>query len=451
MTKIRVAVVAVVLLLLLGLPPVFGMLTESQIGRYVESLRERQLDVTIDEYERSWFSSRAQITAVPAQPDPSAAVSFAAFLDPVTVAVDIQHGPVSVKNGFFLGLSKLGARPVDGAEPRLDFAVEAQMTFGGTVHFVADVPPFRYEAERATVTLSGGRASGTVAGRHIDARGTIESLQAVSSDGTLSMIGIRASSDSERLSRGLTVGTMSVEINRVSFEQAAASPAIDASGVVFESRSNLDASRERLSAQASLAVERARAGSESTITDARYEMSLRNIDAEAFEAYYDLVARTRSAEPSVDEMEPIVQRVLAGAPSFAVDTLRFSFDGQPFEASVHVDVDSSALPAGRAALHDPAFWTAILRGRAELTAAKPLVERIAAAAIRAQLGARQEDGAAMPGASLDALAQAQVGLALGMLSAQGMIEDTGSLYRTTVSFDSGQLAINGQPLPFPMF
>src|SRR5690606_35072421 len=210
---------------------------------------------------------------------------------------------------------------------------------------------------------------------------------------------------------------MSVEINRVSFEQAAASPAIDASGVVFESRSNLDASRERLSAQASLAVERARAGSESTITDARYEMSLRNIDAEAFEAYYDLVARTRSAEPSVDEMEPIVQRVLAGAPSFAVDTLRFSFDGQPFEASVHVAVDSSALPAGRAALHDPAFWTAILRGRAELTAAKPLVERIAAAAIRAQLGARQEDGAAMPGASLDALAQAQVGLALGMLSA----------------------------------
>jgi len=37
---------------------------------------------------------------------------------------------------------------------------------------------------------------------------------------------------------------------------------------------------------------------------------------------------------------------------------------------------------------------------------------------------------------------------LGMLSAQGMIEDTGNLYRTSVSFDNGRITVNGQPLPF---
>ena len=452
MTKIRVAVVAVLLLSLLGLPPVFGKLTESKIGEYAESLRERQLDVTIDEYERGWFSSRAKITMAPSQ-SAVGATPFVEILGPVTLAVDIHHGPVSVKDGFFVGMSELRARPVEHGESRLDFAVDAQMTFGGTAHFVAEIMPFRHEDADGTVAFSGGRANGTIAGRHIDAHGTIESLQAASPAGTLSMIGVRASSDYEQISRGVTPGTMSVEIDRVSFETDDG-PAFDAAGIGFESRASVDAARERLSGQASFTVERVRAADDSTITDARYEMSLQNVEVAAVEAYYDLIWRTRAdapAAPSGEEVKPIVQRLLAGGPSFAVDTLRFSLDGQPFEASLQVDVDSSALPPGGApSLDDPSLWRGLISGRAEVTAAKPLVERMAAAAIKAQLRAQQDDSS-MPAASLDALADAQVGLALGMLSAQGMIEDTGSLYRTTVTFADGQLTINGQPLPFPMF
>src|SRR5690606_41973332 len=107
--RIRIAVVVVLLVALLVLPPVFGKVAESRVTAHIESLREKQLDITIDEYERGWFSSRARITLKPSQLHPSAAL-LADVLDPLTVAVDIRHGPVSLADGFFLGMFETYAR-----------------------------------------------------------------------------------------------------------------------------------------------------------------------------------------------------------------------------------------------------------------------------------------------------------------------------------------------------
>lgn len=448
--KIRIAAVAVLLLALVVLPPVFGRLAESRVAAHIESLREKRIDVTLDEYERGWFASRAQITLAPSQLHPSAAV-LAELLDPLTVAIDIRHGPVSVADGFFLGMFETHARPV-GDSPVIDFVVEAHTTLGGSVNFAAEIMPLRHDNADGRISFSGARANGTIERRRIDARGELASLEIESPTGTLSMIGVRASTDSERHSGRVAPGTLFVEIDRFALEPFDASGAFDATGVRFESRSSLDRDRGQLNGRAVLTVQQARTGSGSTVTDARYEMSLRNVDIEALEAYYDLVASSEAAgtpaEPSLDAIEPIVQRLVAGGPGIALDKVALYLDGQPFEASLQIDVDTDALPSGGSAdLHDPQYWRSILKGRAALTAAKPLVEQFAAAAIKAQLLA-QQDGGSMPAESLDAFAESQVGLMLGMLSAQGMIEDTGNLYRTSVSFDNGRITVNGQPLPF---
>src|SRR5690606_21883400 len=133
------------------------------------------------------------------------------------------------------------------------------------------------------------------------------------------------------------------------------------------------------------------------------------------------------------------------------DTLRFDMNGASLEGSAQATADAGALPqTGAADIRDPALWMAVLDGRAELLVAKTLAEQAAVAIAKSQISARVMDGESMPGQSIDALAQAQAGLALAVLSAQGFIEDTGSLYRTELQLEDGRVTINGQPLPFGM-
>ena len=135
--------------------------------------------------------------------------------------------------------------------------------------------------------------------------------------------------------------------------------------------------------------------------------------------------------------------------TISIDTLRLDFNGAPLEASAQTTADAAALPpAGAADIRDPALWTAVLDGYAEIVIAKTLAEEAAVAIAKSQLNARMLDGESMPGQSIDALARAQAGLALAVLSAQGFLEDTDSLYRTELRLEDGRVTVNGMPLPF---
>jgi uncharacterized protein YdgA (DUF945 family) len=455
MTKLRIVLIAVAALLL-GLPPVFGMLTETQVSNRIESLRaNEQLDVTVESYERGWFSSRAFVTVAPPATDPAAA-ALLVLSAPMTVVVDFNHGPVSVKGGFFLGFSEMHARPAPAPDrdPTIDFAFEAQSTFGGDLHFLAQLEPFHQETPNVGVSFSGGRINGTLAGQRVNARAEAESLQYRRGAATLSVLGLRASADNELLSRYLMPGAMSVDVDRLSLDLGTgdSSTIFDASGIALASRTSSDAARERLDGTARLAFDRARAGSDTVIGRASLETRVQNLDVAALEAYSEAAARAAASRPDgaavADQIEPAVLRLLAGGPSFAIETLRFDVNGEPFEASVRVTADPSALPAaGAADMRDLMLWARVLDGRVEITAAKPLAERMAVAAWRTQLRARVMEGESMPGRSLDALAEAQVGIALAVMSAQGLIEDTGTLYRVQLSLEDGEIALNGQPLP----
>src|SRR5690606_2331537 len=106
--KIRVAKTRIVLLVavvfLVALPPVFGMLTESAVRKRAESLRdEGRLLVTVETFDRGWFTSRAVLSI---EPDPTGDrrwQTLTGFVRPMTVVVDFKHGPLSVHDGLFFG------------------------------------------------------------------------------------------------------------------------------------------------------------------------------------------------------------------------------------------------------------------------------------------------------------------------------------------------------------
>src|SRR5690554_4513063 len=62
MNKPAIALGGALAVALLGLPPVLGMMTESQVAQRVESLRGHPLvTAELESFDRGWFGSRARI------------------------------------------------------------------------------------------------------------------------------------------------------------------------------------------------------------------------------------------------------------------------------------------------------------------------------------------------------------------------------------------------------
>ncbi len=460
--KIRVAKTRIVLLVavvfLVALPPVFGMLTESAVRKRAESLRdEGRLLVTVETFDRGWFTSRAVLSI---EPDPTGDrrwQTLTGFVRPMTVVVDFKHGPLSVHDGLFFGFSELRARPAaaPNGEPidaPFDFDFRAQTSFGGSVNFAAEVRPFDSAGEGFAVSFSGGRLHGTLSGPRLHAVLDADALQYTQDTTTYSLFRVRASADTERTNERLMPGTITLEIDRMAMDvrEAERKTLFDVRALVVESSTALDRSREHLGGKWRVELGRLRLADGTEIGGARLDAAAERLDVAALDAYSAAAARAaENGTPLADEVEPALLRLLAAGPTASIDALHFEIDGEPFDASVRATTDAAALPpAGAADLRDPALWAAVLGIRAEITVAKSLADKAAVAIAKSILGQRMEDGESMPGPSLEALARTQAGLAIAVLSAQGLLEETDDLYRTVVQLEDGRLNVNGQSLPF---
>jgi uncharacterized protein YdgA (DUF945 family) len=87
---------------------------------------------------------------------------------------------------------------------------------------------------------------------------------------------------------------------------------------------------------------------------------------------------------------------------------------------------------------------ALLDSRAELDVSKVLAQRLATLAMRMQMAGDPS----IPPQQAEYMAEAQAGLILVTLVAQGVLTDTGDAYRAELRFADGALALNGRPLPF---
>jgi uncharacterized protein YdgA (DUF945 family) len=193
-------------------------------------------------------------------------------------------------------------------------------------------------------------------------------------------------------------------------------------------------------------------GDEFEISDAALGINFNHIDNEAVRSLYGLVT---DAPAGLDEsqmsalMLPILQDVLAGNPTLSLDPLEFSMPEGDFNGRVNLSIDSSALPAGQAPnLQNPAALMSALTTEIDLTAAKPVAERIGALFAQQNLPAIGPDGQPLPEEQRESAARAQASQMLQFLSGQGLIVDNGDTYSTSIRFANGAATANGQPIPF---
>ena len=84
--------------------------------------------------------------------------------------------------------------------------------------------------------------------------------------------------------------------------------------------------------------------------------------------------------------------------------------------------------------------------KAGLDVSKPIAQSMAAQGLKAQLSmSGQTDG--IPEEQLDLMAQQQSAITLAMLTQQGLLRETARGYQADLSFEDGEMRVNGKPLP----
>jgi uncharacterized protein YdgA (DUF945 family) len=461
MKKLVVAVLAIIAVALVALPEIYGRLTEAQVKARVASINGGLWSAEIKSYERSWFRSHAVIDLAlsPAYAEqlalagPDATLGNLPLGGRLPIAIEVAHGPVAVLDGVYLGWSKVVARP-DHSAPQIAaleqqlgvpqlFEFRSSTSFLGATSFEAEVPKFDLPVETASVHFSGASAAGTVRGNHVKSDGHIDSIEVSSPTGRMALSGLRAEIDSELRSQALMLGTVTAEIDSVSFaDESLGSTVFDAAKIKLGSSVTVDASGARLGMNvnydiASMTV------ADVKLTDASIGVAFRNVDVAAYQAYQEAAAQVvRSRDPSL--LQPAVMRLIASRPTLAVEPIRVLADGELFEARIELTPNERAT-TDPTAFADPTQLAAAFDGSAQIDISRRLAERIAQQVLRMQLGSNP----AITAEQLEATVTAQSGAVLLMLAGQGIIEASGTGYRAKVELANGQLMLNGRPMPLP--
>jgi uncharacterized protein YdgA (DUF945 family) len=335
------------------------------------------------------------------------------------------------------------------------FELRGRAGFGTGFEFDGDVPPIDYSDGVNEVDFSGFLVEGTLDGDHVVAAGTIENLDIASPFATCIVEQFQVDTDYRFRPNDIAVGTSDLAIARVaaSSPMLGAEPLFNASGLTVSSDIELDEAATLLRIAVSYGADTVVAGSDVTLTETNFGITLADLDAAAVQQYY-LAMQGLYTAPAADpdallaDLGQVFDRLLERGPSLTLDPIRFSMNGEPFSANVRVVTDPSALPPSPRNLQDPTTWLAFASVNAEADVSKTLAQSIAHQFVRQQLVAAGEAaGAPMPEDQLDEMAAAQAGLLLVQLSGQGFLEDAGESYTTTLEFGSGELTVNGAAIP----
>jgi uncharacterized protein YdgA (DUF945 family) len=473
MKKSGAIVVVIVVLAVFGLPPVLGMLTENDVEARVAAIADNPfVTASVSSVDRGWFSSRAEIelalsptyvarlealSATSGEPIPAAQ----RLARGATIVVDFTHGPIATGDGVYFGLSKMTARldpETEGYTAWLEqlgipylFEFRGRTSYAGRLTFDADVQPIDVDTADGGVRFSGAVLNGVLSGGTLRYDMGVQSLEIASEASTLALQAVHASGDHDLRRRYLMLGRVDATIDSFTASDTAvsAAPTAEARNVRFTSNLTLDDTGTLVNGEVTYGADSFIAPPEVMLADASLRVVLRNLDADALEAYAE--AAQQNAAASLDDprqllaaLAPSVERLLAAEPSVAIDPLRFELNGEPFEARLALAARNDALPpAGALDLRDPTLWLAVVDATANASLSKQL-----GLAIATQAAATQIAATGAPPDQVESMAEAQAGLMLVTLVAQGMLVDDGQRYSVEIAFTDGALTVNGSPLPF---
>lgn len=477
MKYLLLAFLAVLLLALLGLPPVFGRLAETAFEAQVAAIGpDDPLAIEIESYERGWFSSRARlaVTRQLAVTRGSAPSSSA----PLPVDLRIDHGPVSLRDGFFVGFTRLSAR-----SPENPFTFDAITDFDGEAHFTALLPALEGTRRGATYSLAEAELSGSKSRDRLVVHGRAKSVEVAGPRGVLSLedvvldtggelirpIGLPADIDltiahaianvpgadqpvtAEHISLRSTLSK--VDASPSSADAASPSSAEASPSSAEASPSNVGAS-PLLNGVLEVDAAEIQSGDRVEMTGLRARTATQRLDLAALQNYSEAVARLGTAGTEdaarTAALEPSIKQILAAGPTLSIEPLVFDFNGQPFEGTLDAAANPDSLSGIAVGIDDAQFWYQVIEGTLELKAAKSLVESAATTVIRRRAAEAAESGRRVPFGNADT-AGIQAGLMLAVLATQGFLEDEGENYATTLRIGDGAITVNGRrlPLAFP--
>ena len=465
MNKIVAAVVALIAILLLAIPPALGTLTESRVRERVAAINDSGVfTAELKSFDRGWFGSTAKIeiglaptyiTQVAASGGPADVLGQRA-----TLAVDFAHGPVAVQKGVHFGWSTMVAR----LDPKTEGLAEIEQQLGvpyifefrgrtgftGAVAFDADVPPMDVPTGIAQFKFSGALLDGSYAGKHLVSNARIDSLEFASPGGTFALHSLRARTDNEILSQYLAPGTAELSIDSVSAIDPVqgSTPVLQADKLKVTSNVKRGSSAALVDMQVEYGLDRLHVA-ENEVAGAVLGLAIHNLDVEAIQ-HFRGTARDAALNPSPNS-DPAaasamadLQRVLAAGPSLVLDPIRFALDGEPFEGRAEITLDPTKLPPGGITDVASAVLTGAVSSTANVKLSKPLARR--AVALAAEMQFRGDTR--MPPEQLKYMAEAQAGLMIAQLVSQGFLVEDGEVYRAAVRFVDGALTVNDKPLPF---
>ncbi len=463
MNKLPVAVAVLVVVILFGLPPVIGSITEAKVRERVGDIdASGMMSTSVQSFDRGWFSSTAKIEfGLPPQYVPALAADPGA-LTRVVVAAHFAHGPIAMLDGVHFGLSKMVAR-LDPEQPGVGelsrqlgipylFEFRGRTSFSGATAFDADMPPIDLPVGEARFQFSGAELSGTYADPHLVANAHADSLDFTSPTGTFAVRNLGATADNEILSQYVMPGAAEFSIERVFIVDAlrGQTPVFEGTNLRVASNTQLDDADAVMQMQVDYTLESLRV-EDMEIAAAALSLALRNIDVAAVEAYAaaarELGDNPAASDPRamIETLTPQIERALRASPSVTLDPMRFRLDGEAFDGRIELSSNPARLPpAGALTLENPLLVLGFVNGSADLRASKPLAQRLAKIVAQLQLGFDPS----LPPDQIEYMAEAQAGLTLSLLAAQGVLLEDGGDYRTSIRLDDGALTLNGNNLPF---
>jgi uncharacterized protein YdgA (DUF945 family) len=466
MNKVVVAVLALVVVLLLAVPPALGTLTESRVRERVAAMNTNGVvAIEVKSFDRGWFGSKAKIE-LGLSPDYLAQIGARggpvdSLGQRVTIAIDFAHGPVTVRNGVHVGWSTMVAR-LDPETPGLAqiekqlgvpyiFEFRGRTDLGGGVAFDADVPPMDVPTGGAQFKFSGAKLDGAYARNRLASNTRVDSLEFAAPTGSVVLRNLRVKTDNELVAQDLAPGSTELSIGNISAIDPlqGSAPLFLLDNLKFAGTSTLNAARSLLDLQLTYGVDRLHVA-ENEVTGATVGVALHSLDVQAFQHYIAMVrglatnARQADPEEAVAGLRADVQRVLAAGPSLVLDPLRFAFDGERFEGRAEFTTDPAKLPPGGVTDLEPSIIARAVNSNANIKLSKTLARRFAALAAEMQFRGDPR----MPPEQLKYMAEAQAGLMLVQLVNQGFLVEDGEVYRATLRYVDGALTLNDKPLPF---
>ncbi|MFL2546846.1 MAG: DUF945 family protein [Candidatus Rariloculaceae bacterium] len=488
MNKTVAAIVVLVAVAVIGIPPVIGSFTEQRVMAQAErvgSMSDDTYNFEVLEYEGGWFSSRVRVQArlgedyvqqivdtLNEEGDMAAAMTammVQSFLGKsMPLEIELGHGPAMFTDGPQFGVLSAVIRidpETEGLDELLEtlgvpyiFEVRTLTGVTGASRFTGDVPPMEIADDDAEISFSGFYVEGgyDFRSRQIDSVGTVDFLRANAPGiGGAAIENLSFSADVTGHSSILWLGEIATTLGNVTIDGITRHGPFDLTmtnaGASFDTA--LNDSGELVTIEGGYFIDSLTGTDGLDLTEASFDLGLRDFSREALEEYYAysrLVANDpRTAPPLIPGIQDMLYHTLATAPTIQIGPATMLWQGEPFEADLRIDVDNSVLPPqDEFSMLDIRTITSAITVTGYTDMSEDIAEALAAESMKYQLrqGAAQS-GNQIPEADLDRLADSQsIGMLLGLV-AQGILVESDTGYRSDLLFENRELTINGTVFP----